>query len=295
MKTILIIPFALGAVLLGGCASTPKNVESLDLARAEVHTLQQDPLVTQAASSELAAARKSLDAAETALQNGKAMSTVDHYAYLATQQAQTGEARIAEMRAKEQVAKGEAERNRVLLEARTEQADAATAKAEQQTLTADAAREEADAARAEAESAQRELAELQAKQTERGMVLTLSDVLFDTAAATLKPGADLALDRLSAFMEKNPETRLMVEGHTDSVGSESYNEDLSQRRAAAVRTALVSRGIQGERIEVVGRGESFPIASNDTQAGRQQNRRVEIIFSNDTGTFAQSGHAAVIR
>jgi outer membrane protein OmpA-like peptidoglycan-associated protein len=295
MKHILIVPFAVGAVLLGGCASTPKHLESLEQARTQVQTLQQDPLATQAASSELAAARKSLEAAETALQNGKAITTVDHYAYLATQQAQTGEARIAEMRAKEQVAQGEAERNRVLLEARTEEADAASAKAEQQTLTADAAREDANAARAEAEDAQRQLAELQAKQTDRGMVLTLSDVLFDTGAATLKPGADLALSRLSAFMEKNPETRLMVEGHTDNVGSETYNEDLSQRRAAAVKAALVSRGIQGDRIEAVGRGESFPVAGNDTQAGRQQNRRVEIIFSNESGAFATDGHAAASR
>ena len=121
MKSILIIPLTICGLLLGGCASTPKDVASLEQARTEVQTLQQDPLVTQAASSELAAARKSLDAAERALQDGKSLPTVDHYAYLATQQARTGEARIAEMRAKEQVAKGEAERNRVLLEARTQQ------------------------------------------------------------------------------------------------------------------------------------------------------------------------------
>src|SRR4029453_16714777 len=125
-----------------------------------------------------------------AFQHGKSLPTIDHYSYLATQQAQTGEARIAQMRAKEQVAKGEAERNRVLLEARTQQADVATATAKQQ-------QQNAEAARAEAQAAQRELAELQAKKTDRGMVVTLSDVLFDTGAATLKPGADLALGRIA--------------------------------------------------------------------------------------------------
>ena len=277
MKHILIVPIAIGAMWLGGCASTPKHVASLEQARSEVQTLQQDPLVTQAASSELAAARKSLAAAEDAFQHGKALPTIDHYAYLATQQAQTGEARIAQMRAKEQVAKGEAERNRVLLEARTQQADVATATAKQEQQNA--------------KDAQRELAELQAKQTDRGMVVTLSDVLFDTGAATLKPGADLALGRVADFMQQNPNTKLIVEGHTDSVGSDTYNEGLSQRRADAVRAALISRGIQSDRVETVGRGEGFPVASNDTQEGRQQNRRVEIIFSDESGSFAGSAHS----
>jgi outer membrane protein OmpA-like peptidoglycan-associated protein len=287
MKAILIVPFTIGAVLLGACASTPKHA-SLEQARTEVQTLQQDPLVAQAASSELAAARKSLDSAEDALQHGKAMSTIDHYAYLATQQARTGEARIAEMRAKEQVAKGAADRNRVLLDARTQEADVATATAKQE-------QQNAEVARAEADDAQRELAEMQAKKTDRGMVVTLSDVLFDTGAATLKPGADLALERVGDFMQQNPDTRLIVEGHTDSVGSDASNESLSQRRADAVKAALVSRGIQSDRIETLGRGEGYPVASNDTQAGRQQNRRVEIVFSNEAGAFAQSGHAAAVR
>lgn len=288
MKHMLIIPMSIGALLLGACAATPKHVPSLEQARTQVQTLQQDPLVTQAASIELASARKSLDAAEDALQHGKAMSTIDHYAYLATQQAQTGEARIAEMRARQQVAKGEAERNRVLLDARTQEADVATATAKQE-------QQNAEMARAEAENAQRELAEMQAKKTDRGMVVTLSDVLFDTGAATLKPGADLALGRVSDFMKQNPDTKLIVEGHTDSVGSEVSNETLSQRRADAVKAALMSRGVQGDRIETIGRGEGFPVASNDTQAGRQQNRRVEIIFSDEAGTFAQGGNAAAVR
>lgn len=295
MKPILIVPFTIGAVLLGACASTPKHVASLEQARTEVQTLQQDPLVSQAASSELAAARKSLASADDALQNGKAMSTIDHYAYLATQQAQTGEARIAEMRAKEQVAKGAADRNRVLLDARTQEADVATATAKVATENAKQEQQNTEAARMEADDAQRELAEMQAKQTDRGMVITLSDVLFDTGAATLKPGADLALGRVSDFLQKNPETKLIVEGHTDSVGSDASNESLSQRRADAVKAALLSRGIQSDRIETVGRGEGYPVASNETQAGRQQNRRVEIIFSNEAGTFVQGGHTAAVR
>jgi outer membrane protein OmpA-like peptidoglycan-associated protein len=119
------------------------------------------------------------------------------------------------------------------------------------------------------------------------MVLTLSGVLFDTGKATLSPGAAPALDRVSGFMHQYPQTRLIVEGHTDSQGSGQTNLHLSQIRAEAVADALVSRGVPRDRIEVVGRGPAMPVASNDTSAGRQQNRRVEMVFSDGTGRFAE--------
>jgi outer membrane protein OmpA-like peptidoglycan-associated protein len=119
------------------------------------------------------------------------------------------------------------------------------------------------------------------------MVLTLSDVLFDTGQATLKPGAALALDRLGKFLQENPETKVIIEGHTDSQGSDEFNMDLSNRRAQTVAQAMTTRGIAADRFQPMGRGEAFPVASNDTAAGRQQNRRVEIIFSDPKGTFAQ--------
>jgi outer membrane protein OmpA-like peptidoglycan-associated protein len=196
-----------------------------------------------------------------------------HYSYLASHQAQAGQARVSEVRARQDIARGESERNRVLLESRTR---------------------EAEAARRETEGMQHQLAELQAKQTERGMVLTLGDVLFDTAAATLKPGAATVLDRVAGFLEENEGTKVMVEGHTDSRGSDQYNAQLSQRRAEAVADALAFRGIERGRVEAVGRGESLPVASNDTAAGQQQNRRVELVFSDAEGRFA-SGSSATLR
>jgi outer membrane protein OmpA-like peptidoglycan-associated protein len=119
--------------------------------------------------------------------------------------------------------------------------------------------------------------------------------LFDTGKATLKPGADLALNRLGEFMRTNPDTRLIVEGHTDSRGSDEYNQQLSQQRAQAVADALANRGITGDRVQAVGRGEAYPVASNDDNAGRQQNRRVEIIFSDPKGQFAQGANDASLR
>jgi len=279
------------AVLLAACASTPKRVAELDQAHADVEALASQPLAQQAASQELSNARKSLQEADVALQKGK-REDVLHYAYLASQQAQTGQERVSVERSKQEVAQGEAERNRVLLESRTREAEAARATAEQQARVAQAQAQQAEAARQEAEAAQRQLSELQAKQTERGMVLTLGDVLFDTAKSTLKPGADSMIERVAAFLKENEGTKVIIEGHTDSRGSDEYNQQLSQQRAQAVVAALASRGIDASRVEAVGRGKSLPVASNDTAAGQQQNRRVELIFSDSSGRFASGASPA---
>ena len=293
--TTVSVSAIVSAVLLAACASAPKRVDQLEQARSDVQTLSQDPLAQQAASQELANARTSLDAADAAMKKGK-REDVLHYSYLASQQAKTGEEHVAEARSKEEVAKGEGDRNRVLLDSRTREAENATAEAQAQTRVAqaqaqqaDAARQEAEAARREAEDTQRQLAELQAKQTDRGMVLTLGDVLFDTSAATLKPGAGAVLDRVAGFLKENSGTKVMIEGHTDARGSEAYNQALSERRAQAVADALAFRGIDRGRVEAVGRGKSLPVASNDTAAGQQQNRRVELIFSDASGRFASGG------
>jgi outer membrane protein OmpA-like peptidoglycan-associated protein len=285
--TTLSVSAIASAVLLAACASTPKTVPELDQAHADVEALAGDPLVQQAASEELSNARKSLESADVAMKKHD-REDVLHYSYLASQQAQSGQERISAQRAKEEVAKGEAERNRVLLETRTREAEAAKAAAVAQAQQAQAAKQEADVA-------QRQLADLQAKQTDRGMVLTLGDVLFDTAASTLKPGATSILDRVAAFMKDNEGSKVIVEGHTDSRGSAEYNQQLSERRAAAVADALSFRGIDRSRVEAVGRGKELPVASNDTAAGQQQNRRVELIFSDASGRFASGATPPALR
>jgi outer membrane protein OmpA-like peptidoglycan-associated protein len=282
-----VLPVIAALVLLTGCATTPESIPELEDARARVQALTQDPLVQEAASRELTAARNTLQQAETALAEREPEARVKHLSYLAARNADIGQARIQEARSRKAMSEAEAERNRVLLAARSREAEVAR----QQTATARQEASEAQlsaAAQAEAaEAARRALAELQAKPTERGMVLTLGDVLFDTNEATLKPGAMLAMDRLARFLESNADTRLIIEGHTDSTGSDAYNQELSQRRARAVADELVSRGIASSRFEAIGRGEAFPEAGNDTAAGRQQNRRVEIVFSDQSGKFIQ--------
>jgi outer membrane protein OmpA-like peptidoglycan-associated protein len=252
--------------LLAACASAPQRSSELDAARAKVQQLGQEPLAQQAAAEDLQTGRSWLQQGEQALQQKRPMSEVDHYAYLARRSAEAGEARVQEAQAKQQVAAAQSQRNAILLQARAH---------------------ETEIAKSQLAQTQQQLADLQAKQTERGMVLTLGDVLFDTGQSTLKPGATLALDRLASFMSANPQTKVRIEGHTDSSGSREFNQTLSQQRADAVRAALVSRGISPDRVSAFGRGEDFPVASHSTSSGRQQNRRVEIIFSDPSGRFVQ--------
>ncbi|OGQ96902.1 MAG: hypothetical protein A2521_04735 [Deltaproteobacteria bacterium RIFOXYD12_FULL_57_12] len=102
------------------------------------------------------------------------------------------------------------------------------------------------------------------------------DVTFDTNSAVVRPGLYSEIDRVANVLNQYPDNLIRVEGHTDSKGSETYNMDLSNQRASAVRDLLVQRGVGGNRIEVVGYGETLPVATNDTEAGRQKNRRVEL-------------------
>jgi outer membrane protein OmpA-like peptidoglycan-associated protein len=225
--------------------------------------------------------------------------------------------RLAELDAQNAAAaRGEAERNRAIAEqsaqaalaqradaerARAEAdaarlaADAARQEAEQARLQADAARQDAEseAARARSAAAQSEQEKaalrdnlrqqlnviLETRETARGLIINLSDVLFDTAKATLKPGAREKLARVSGIIGSHPGLKLEVEGHTDSVGSDSYNQDLSVRRAESVRSYLVEQRIASADITTEGFGESRPVATNATAAGRQQNRRVELVVS----------------
>jgi len=107
-------------------------------------------------------------------------------------------------------------------------------------------------------------------------IVLKGDLTFDTDSTTVKPGLHKELDRIANVMIEYPQTLIRVEGHTDSVGSDAYNQDLSERRAGNVRNLLVQRGIDYAKMEVIGYGETLPVANNQTEAGRQMNRRVEI-------------------
>jgi len=200
-------------------------------------------------------------------------------------------------------AKGlEAEQARMAAEARARDAEAKAREAEQARTEAEQARVQAEQARMQAEaeikarSAEqaktaaltKELSDLRAQQTDRGLVLTVGDVLFATGKAEVAAGGLRSIDKLAEFLKKNPTRNLLIEGHTDNTGPEDFNLKLSQQRADAVRDALVSRGVGADRITTKGYGPKYPVVANDTAAGRQQNRRVEVVVLNE-GATAESG------
>lgn len=257
--------------LLAGCATAPDTIEELQTARAVVPQVEASPRAGVAATN-VSEARKALDRANRLADRGANAKDIKYEATVATLNAEIANEKILTAQAREEIERGTAERQAVLLESREREARRRA--------------EQAELERQRASTLEQELAALKAKPTPRGMVLTLGDVLFDTGQATLKPGAYPTIERVAEVLKEEPERRVTIEGHTDSVGSEEYNQALSQRRAAAVEAALVERGVQRNQIVAIGKGETFPVASNDDAGGRQQNRRVELIFAQEGSAVA---------
>lgn len=264
--------------LLAACAGTPPQNASVESARAAYQAIADDPYVARSGASQLRQSEQALRRAESLLDQDANTENVEHAAYLANRYAEIAAEKGNRARLQEQIATAENRREQLSLQAESLKAQRARTEARQ-------AQTEAQRARAEAEQLKSEMEALQATQTKRGMVLTLGDVLFDLDKADLKPAGLRTVERLAQFMEEYPERRVRVEGYTDSTGAEDYNLRLSERRARAVLDALIQEGIDSSRIEVEGFGEQYPVASNDSASGRQQNRRVEIVISDEQGTI----------
>jgi len=263
------------ALAIAGCASAPEPNAALVHARTVVQAAQADPSANKYAALDLEAAKKQLDVAEAAAMRHDEPAIVQP-AYLAVQTARLAEAHGAAKADDARVAAGQGERNKIQLAARTRDVDTAN-------MATNAALGQRDAATEQAARLQAEVDQLKATPTPRGLVLTLGDVLFDTGRAQLNPGSARKLDQLAQFLTEHPGRRVQIDGFTDSVGTESYNQDLSQRRADAVRFALISRGINSSRIGSQGYGKGFPVADNSDSGGRQSNRRVEVVIGDDSG------------
>lgn len=178
-------------------------------------------------------------------------------------------------------AKKEAEQSRALAFAEAEKAEKSKSEAEQARLRATAEAERAEKTKAETDQLLKEFSELKAQQTERGVVLTMGDVLFAFGKSTLLTGAIRNVEKVADFLQKNPTRNILIEGYTDSVGSDDFNLTLSRKRADAVKEQLVANGISPDRITTKGYGKQFPVADNDSAGGRQLNRRVEVLILNE--------------
>jgi outer membrane protein OmpA-like peptidoglycan-associated protein len=340
----------LGVLALGaawGCASTPDP--TVQAVRQEYQQVSTDSAVAQYAPLALDEARQAVNRLERAERQDAEREELNHLAYVARVHFDIARAEAGEVALQERVKKLGEERDRMLLEARSTEADRARSEAERlraelamrearraeeerrrseqaleqaqrqtdvaaqdaeqsrlalQQQQAESARVQAELEqkRAEAERMQQELerqraaaerareraeelrsefvAQLQTRETSQGIVLTMGGVLFATDRDTLLPGARRLVGRVAQYLNEFPDRPIEVAGHTDSVGSDEYNQGLSERRAESVAELLRDEGVAAERIRARGYGESQPVAPNTNLAGRQQNRRVEIVLLN---------------
>jgi outer membrane protein OmpA-like peptidoglycan-associated protein len=271
------------ALALCACAGAPQPNAALESAHDAVRAAEADPNVAKYAALDLAEARTQLAIADDAALHRKDKD-IGQPAYLAAQ-----DARLARMHATAKaddarVAAGQAERDQIMLSARTREVQNAKAATSAALDQRDQAAQDAAMAQQETARLQAEVDQLKATPTPRGLVLTLGDVLFDTGRAELNPGAGRKLDQLAQFLNEHKDRRVQIDGFTDSVGTDSYNEDLSRRRADAVKSALLLRGVDSARIGTVGYGKAYPVANNNDSGGRQLNRRVEVVIGGNDGT-----------
>lgn len=247
-KSLLLVGALFLVSFLAGCASI-ENYEPLERLKTSYGQLQQNNDVNSYAAAQLYDANQFISKAETAADKSD-KKLLDHYVYLSEKQLKITEEVANRKKNEAYIEELSEQRSNLLIQSRTQ----------------------------EVQKARSELEAYKTKNSKRGTVLVLDNLLFDTGGATLHKGSQRNLDPLVRYLKEHHERRISVEGHTDNVGGESVNIDLSFRRAEAVKSYLVISGINGDRISTNGFGESLPVASNNTAQGRQLNRRVEIVI-----------------
>jgi len=275
---------AVATALLTACATAPMKPEGAAAVRNKLVQLQSNPQLADRASIAMKDAEMAVRAAEKP-QTDEALAR--HLVFIADRKVDTAKALAETALAEDQRTALNQQREKARLDSRSREVDVAKNQAAVARADSDQSRADADAARAAATSSQQQSAELQrqidemhAKVTDRGVVLTLGDVLFTSGQADLKTAATGNLNKLVTFLNTYPNRTVVVEGYTDSVGSDDYNQGLSERRADGVKSYLVRRGVGSERLTALGKGKADPVAGNDSADGRQQNRRVEVVISN---------------
>lgn len=286
-------------LIVAGCAGPPANNPLLNDARESYDTAHNDEAIVRLAPVELKEAEEAL-VKSINLWEAKADKTeVNHYAYLAKQKTLIARETALMNAAQKEISQGETERQQVMLDVRRadarrselratnalEEAQRERNIATEERAGAETARLSAEESKLRADELAKKVKELEARPTDRGLVLTLGDVLFDFGQATLKSGGMQTVTQLGDFLNEYPERKILIEGFTDSIGSEAFNQALSAKRAENVKNALMNNGVRSDRIRIRGYGTQHPVASNATEEGRRQNRRVEVVISDQDGVI----------
>lgn len=287
-------------LILSSCAGVPPHNLSLDQAKSEYAYASQNAYVKQAAPEQLQKAADAIDRSEALLNKGAPESDVEHYAYLAKQRVAIANQKAKTDAIQQKIKLAGSRRDKMMLESGQQKIDLLSGEVAKQKADAAASQEKERLAKSEQDKSvlegkqqkidmlSKQISDLKIQRTSRGLVLTLGSVLFDLNKASLKEGARKNIAKIAKFMNDNSKRNVMIEGYTDSTGRSDFNKRLSRRRADAVRDALVSDGVNPQRIVRKGYGSDYAVATNKTAAGRQRNRRVEIVFSGANGSFPEN-------
>ncbi len=258
IKFILILPILF---LLISCASNLPN-QQLSEAERNYESARLIDGIQNSAAQRMGAAKEALDKANKLQEDNKPKQLVDHFALVSIKNTEIAKARHQLKQIEQETEQAKEKRQQLLLENRTNQLRDARMEAMQLASQLDA---------------------LKAEQTERGIIMTLENIIFAFNSAMLQPGGEMTVSRIAKYLNDYPNRSVLIEGFTDNIGSEEYNVKLSKQRAESVQQALIRHGVSPRRINTVGLGEAYPVAPNTTEAGRQQNRRVEIVIANEDG------------
>ncbi len=268
MRHSMIIAVAASSLLLSACASTPP--ESLVELKQKLDSLESNEQTNRFAPVALKEAQDQVRTTESAW-NKDNEALYDHELYLAERYIEIAEQETERGEVQAKLGNTSERRKEMILS--------------QQEKEMERARLEAREAKEKLEALKTEMENVKAEQTDRGLILTMGDVLFALNSAELQPGGEKNIEKLANFMHENVETQVTVEGFTDSLGSEQYNEKLSEKRAQSVVDLLEASNIDSSRLNIKAYGERYPVATNDTAAGRQQNRRVQLVINNQSDRY----------
>lgn len=290
-KTVLLgfVSFA-----ISGCATMQEPTKETIALQNQYMMAEQQSYVEKYAPLEFEDAKKMIEKTKKMEKSGKSEELIEHQRYLAQKKLDTAIELAKEKRAQERVDNAALNRKDVLLAAKSKELNEAQDEAQRMSKRAKLAEREAEEARerakemsAKAKKMAATLTDISATDTERGLVITMGSILFELNESELKSSSKNTVAKIADFLNQYPERDVLVEGFTDSTGSSDYNQTLSDKRAKAVTALLAGNGIDQNRLNAVGYGESYPAATNDTSLGRQKNRRVEIVVAHTDNRAVQ--------